>query len=78
MLHAFNTEYDTPTPGVGVLTRRLEQLLADGDTLALLTGVPAAGVTLLALRPNVWYDANSEPGDDNPLLYYFRDIGSRR
>lgn len=55
LLDDFNREYDTPSPGVAVLTERLEQLLAGGQVCAVLTGDPACGVGLLTLRPNVWY-----------------------
>ena len=55
LLDDFNREYDTPTPGVAVLTARLERLLPAGDTVALLAGDPAVGLALLTLRPNVWY-----------------------
>jgi GNAT superfamily N-acetyltransferase len=136
LLDAFNLEYDTPTPGKAVLATRLARLLASGDVVALLTGDPAVAVTLLTLRPNVWYDGpvalldelyvapevrgrglgsallaaaealtrqrggelleinvdgddtgarrfyerhgyvNSEPGDDQPLRYYYRELGN--
>jgi GNAT superfamily N-acetyltransferase len=56
LLHDFNTEFDTPTPGVAVLTRRLQSLLANTSTIAYLVGEPAAGVALVTLRSNVWYD----------------------
>ncbi|HEY7007479.1 MAG TPA: GNAT family N-acetyltransferase [Jatrophihabitantaceae bacterium] len=56
LLDAFNREFDTPTPGPDVLAARLARLLAGGDVIALLLGEPAAGVALLTLRPNVWYD----------------------
>lgn len=55
LLHAFNREFDTPTPGVAVLTPRLESLLAGDDVIALLSGQPAVAVALLTLRPNIWY-----------------------
>ena len=134
LLDDFNREFDTPTPGVAVLTERLEQLLAGRDVLAVLLGDPAAGLGLVTLRPNVWYDGpvglldelyvvpsrrgsglgtellrsvertvrerggalleinvdgedvdarrfyerhgyrNSEPGKDDQLLYYFREL----
>jgi GNAT superfamily N-acetyltransferase len=56
LLHRFNLEYDTPTPGPAVLTARLQRLLPGGEVLALLAGDPAVGVALLTLRPNVWFD----------------------
>ena len=56
LLHDFNTEYDTPTPGVAVLAGRLRTLLAQPTTSALLAGDPAVGFALVTLRTNVWYD----------------------
>jgi GNAT superfamily N-acetyltransferase len=56
LLHEFNTEFETPTPGAEVLARRLEALLPTGDTIALLAGEPATGLAVLTLRSNVWYD----------------------
>ncbi|MDP9983807.1 hypothetical protein J2W14_003230 [Pseudarthrobacter oxydans] len=44
MLHEFNTEFQTPTPGVEELTSRLAQLLTGGDVVVLLIGEPAGGV----------------------------------
>lgn len=134
LLDRFNSEFETATPGVAVLTARLERLLAGGSVLALISGSPAHAVALLTLRPNVWYDgpvalldelyvaperrgqgigsallaaaeavviqrgaevleinvdgedtdarrfyerhgyANTEPGQDEPMLYYFREL----
>ena len=56
LLHDFNTEFDTPTPGPATLTSRLESLLVEPMTVAYLAGEPAAGVALVTLRRNVWYD----------------------
>jgi len=55
LLHDFNTEFDTPTPGPAVLAARLGDLLATDATFALLAGDPAVGVALVTLRPNVWH-----------------------
>lgn len=55
LLHRFNREFATATPGVAVLTSRLERLLAGDSVLALLSGSPPCAVALLTLRPNVWY-----------------------
>jgi GNAT superfamily N-acetyltransferase len=55
LLHDFNTEFDTPSPGVDVLAPRLRRLLAGDDTFAILAGTPAVGLALVTLRPNVWY-----------------------
>jgi GNAT superfamily N-acetyltransferase len=56
LLHDFNTEFDTETPGAVTLTRRLTSLLAGPGTIAYLIGDPAVGVALLTLRTNVWYN----------------------
>jgi GNAT superfamily N-acetyltransferase len=56
LLHAFNTEFDTPSPGPNVLEPRLRRLLAGDSTFAVLAGEPAIAVALITLRPNVWYE----------------------
>ena len=55
VLHAFNTEFETPTPGVEVLAQRLNSLLAEPSTFAILAGTPPIGCGLVTLRPNVWH-----------------------
>ncbi|HEY9307158.1 MAG TPA: GNAT family N-acetyltransferase [Microbacterium sp.] len=55
LLHDFNTEFDTDSPGPVVLAERLRSLLAGTQTFALLGGEPAVGIALVTLRPNVWY-----------------------
>jgi len=55
LLHDFNTEFDTPSPGVDVLSTRLRELLGGTDTIAILVDAPAVAVALITLRPNVWY-----------------------
>jgi GNAT superfamily N-acetyltransferase len=54
MLHEFNLEFDSPTPGPAVLTERLRGMLGRDDVVVLLAGDPAAGVGLLTFRPCVW------------------------
>ncbi|MEZ5376112.1 MAG: GNAT family N-acetyltransferase [Acidimicrobiales bacterium] len=56
LLHDFNTEFDTPTPGVAVLAERLRRLLSASSTFAILAGEPAVGIGLVTVRPNVWYE----------------------
>ncbi len=56
LLHDFNTEFDTPSPGVDVLAPRLGNLLEGEDVFAVLAGEPAVSVALVTLRPHVWYD----------------------
>ena len=55
LLHDFNEEFDTPSPGVDVLAGRLRVLLAGDRTLAVLAGAPSVAVALVTLRSNVWY-----------------------
>jgi GNAT superfamily N-acetyltransferase len=56
LLHDFNTEFETPSPGVAVLQDRLGRLLHGDRTFAILAGDPPVGLALVTLRPNVWYD----------------------
>lgn len=56
LLHDFNTEFDTPTPGAAVLAQRLHRHLETRSTFALLAGAPPIGFALVTLRPNVWFD----------------------
>ena len=55
LLHDFNSEFGSPSPGAEVLAARLRLLLAGDDTLAILAGAPAVAVALITVRPNVWY-----------------------
>ena len=56
LLHDFNTEFDSPTPGVDVLERRLEPLVNSPSMFVVLAGEPADGLAVVSLRPNVWFD----------------------
>lgn len=49
LLHAFNTEYDEPTPTPEVLAARIERL---GDTDVLLAG--EVGLVVLRFQPSIW------------------------
>ncbi|MGP4033345.1 GNAT family N-acetyltransferase [Pseudarthrobacter sp. 1C304] len=75
LLHDFNTEFSTPTPGVGELQARLTQLLAGDDVVVLLTGEPASGVAVLSFRPNVWFQGPVAILDE---LYVRPDLRGRR
>lgn len=55
LLHDFNTEFHTPSPGVEALASRLTELLAGDATFAIVAGSPPAAVALVTLRTNVWY-----------------------
>lgn len=56
MLHDFNSEFATPTPGTDALRSRLSPLLAGDDVVVLLVGEPASGLAVLSFRLNVWYE----------------------
>jgi GNAT superfamily N-acetyltransferase len=55
LLHDFNTEFHTPSPGVDALAGRLRVLLGGDDTFAVVAGTPPVSVALVTVRPNVWY-----------------------
>lgn len=74
-LDAFNREFDSPTPGPAVLERRLVLLLARDDVHAVLAGVPAVGLALLTLRPNVWYDGPVALLDELYVVPEWRNAG---
>ena len=57
LLHDFNTEFSDPTPGVGVLTRRIGQLLEEGEVTVLLGGKGPDGFALFRLKPSLWDNA---------------------
>lgn len=56
LLHDFNREFATPTPGPEVLAARLRTLLAGSETFAIVAGAPPVAIALVTLRPNVWYE----------------------
>ena len=54
LLHAFNTEFGDPSPGVEVLARRVAELVEGGELAVLLAGNPPVGVAVYRLRPFLW------------------------
>jgi GNAT superfamily N-acetyltransferase len=56
LLHDFNTEFESATPGAAVLAERLRAHLAGDDLFVVLAGDPPAGFGLVTLRPSPWYD----------------------
>jgi GNAT superfamily N-acetyltransferase len=56
LLHDFNTEFGSPSPGPEWLASRLTALLAEDGTICVLAGRPARGVALVTLRSNVWFE----------------------
>lgn len=55
LLHAFNVEFDSPTPGVDVLTARLRAHLPGDRLAAFIAGDPAIAFGLVTFRPSVWF-----------------------
>jgi GNAT superfamily N-acetyltransferase len=54
LLHAFNREFDEPTPEPAALAERMRQLLDGGDTLVLLSGDGPDGLAVLRFRAAIW------------------------
>lgn len=54
LLHAFNVEFETPTPEPDVLAGRLRGMLARDDVLLLLARDPPVALALMTFRPVVW------------------------
>ncbi|MGE4427861.1 MAG: N-acetyltransferase family protein [Solirubrobacteraceae bacterium] len=54
VLHAFNVEYDMPTPSAELFAERVRDLMTTGDTKVLLTGDAPDGLALLRLRPSLY------------------------
>jgi ribosomal protein S18 acetylase RimI-like enzyme len=57
LLHDFNSEFNSPTPGPERLAERILHLLAAGDTTVLLGGTGPDGVAVLRFRASIWSDA---------------------
>jgi GNAT superfamily N-acetyltransferase len=54
MLHDFNAEFDTPTPGVEFLVSRCRELIESEDATMILGGDPPVGLGVLFFRPSLW------------------------
>lgn len=57
LLHDFNSEFESPTPGPRVVAERVRQLLADGEITVLLGGRAPHGLAVLRFRPAIWTEA---------------------
>ena len=54
MLHDFNVEFGTPTPGVAFLIDRCRELIDAEETTVVLGGDPPLGLGVLFFRPSLW------------------------
>ena len=54
MLHDFNVEFDTPTPGVTFLIERCRELIDGEETTVVLGGDPPLGLGVLFFRPSLY------------------------
>ncbi|MGQ0844896.1 MAG: GNAT family N-acetyltransferase [Sporichthyaceae bacterium] len=75
LLHDFNTEFDTETPGPEPLAARLRDLLAQPTTFALLADDPPVAFGLITLRTNVWFDGPVALLDEFYVRPHLRDRG---
>lgn len=75
LLHDFNVEFETPSPGAVVIEPRVRELLAGESTFAVLAGEPAHAVAVVTLRPNVWYDGPVALLDELYVVPELRDRG---
>ncbi len=54
LLHAFNQEFDEPTPAPLALAERMRHLIDGGDTLVLLAGDGPDGLAVLRFRSAIY------------------------
>jgi GNAT superfamily N-acetyltransferase len=54
MLHDFNVEFDTPTPGVEFLVGRCRELIASAEAVIVLGEDPPLGLGVLFFRPSLY------------------------
>lgn len=57
LLHAFNAEFDEPTPDADVLAERAAPLIESGEVVVLFAGEPPVGFAELRFRPSLYTGA---------------------
>jgi ribosomal protein S18 acetylase RimI-like enzyme len=56
LLHAFNEEFDDPTPGPEFIAARVRDLVSSDAATFLLVGDPPVGIAMVRFRETVWSD----------------------
>ena len=74
LLHAFNTEFESPTPSVAELAHRFAALLERDDQLALLAGAES-GFAYLTLRQTPYHDGPVALLEELYVAPHLRDQG---
>lgn len=59
LLDAFNREFETPSPGVEVLTVRCRDLIRTGEMDVVLSPDAEAGVAVLRFRRSLWDESEA-------------------
>ncbi len=54
LLHDFNVEFESPTPPIPALARRMAALMGGEETVVLVGGSGPDGLALLRFRPSIW------------------------
>lgn len=57
LLHAFNREFDEPTPSADVIAERAAPLIESGELTLLLAGDDPDGFAVLRFRPSIYTGA---------------------
>ena len=73
LLWDFNTEFETETDPVDVLTPRFARLLERDDVIALLAGED--GFAFITLRPAIWFDGPVAQLEEFYVVPALRDQG---
>ena len=75
MLHDFNVEFGTPTPGVAFLTTRIGDLLSRDEVAVVLGGADPLGLAVLRFRSSLWSDGTDAYLEELYVVPAHRDEG---